>query len=181
MAVDGRANETDSMRNRVHSNPELTAESFQKHKTIFEKAFRAFVRAANTGLDETLSELWKRLLALDKPFWLDADLDMAKCTFLTGRGLHICTNPRRFHRPKKTGKVLSVTIYLGGHKREFDDPENQLTPCGTDDKLDCCYFGMGVDEADLALFYFEQLVTLKPLKKYHDLRRRSKISLRHSL
>ena len=145
----------------------------------YERTYKAFVKTSDSGLDQTLLELWKRLAKLRTPFFFDADANMAKFTFTNVRGLHICTSTRRFHRPLKTGKRVSATIYLGGYKREFDDPENLLIPCGRNDQLDCSYFGMGEDEADLALFYAEQLVTLKPLKKGIDLITRSTIQPRN--
>lgn len=136
----------------------LTPKIFQQQKSEFERAFRRFVQSADTGLDATLFELWNRGLQLRKPFWFDADADMAKFTFPNGRSFHICTSTRRFHRPKKTGKLQSVTIVMGGFKDDYNDPEDQLIPCDKARKFDCCYFGMAEDEVDLAIFFIEQMV-----------------------
>ncbi len=133
--------------------------------TESDRAFRAFIRSADTGLDETLLELWRLVRALRKPFLIDADADMAKFTFENGRGFHICTSTGRFHRPAKTGKKESVTIMIGGFKREFDDPEDQLIPCDAAQRINCCYFGMAEDEVDLAMFFIEQLAGRKDHKK----------------
>ena len=132
--------------------------TFRVRRTEFDRAFKAFIRSANTGLDATLLELWERVGKLQKPFVFDSDADMAKVTFENGRSFHVCTSSRRFHRPTKTGKPRSVTIMLGGFKRNFDDPEDQLIPCDAAQRVDCCYFGVAEDEEDLAMFFIEQMV-----------------------
>lgn len=137
----------------------------RKHDPEFHQAFRTFVRTADTGLDHTLLELWDSIERLKKHFSFTADADMAIFTFSNGHRFHICTNTRRFHRPKKTGKLESVTIMMGGFKEDYDDPENQLMPCDAKRTIDCCYFGMAEDEADLAMFYIEQLVNHRNTKK----------------
>lgn len=119
--------------------------------------FKQFVRTSNTGLVDTLLDLWQQLVALGVPFEFSADNDMAKFTFPSGRGFHIATSTKRFHRPKKTRKLHSVTIIMGGFKEDYDDPEDLLIPCNRAGKIDCCYFGMGEEEADLAMFFIEQL------------------------
>lgn len=147
----------------------------------YEKAYRRFVRSSRTGIDETLLELWNRIIDTKIPFYFDADDDLAKFTFEGRRGFHIATSTRRFHRPKKTGKPLSVTIIMGGFKEEYDDPEDQLIPCDKARTIDCCYFGMGEDEVDLAMFFIEQLLgrTLK-IKKARGIHQRAKIKPRRS-
>lgn len=154
---------------------ELTADTFQRQKGTFERAYRTFVRKTKTGFEETLLELWTQLVGLNHPFWFDADGDMAKFTFANGRSFHLCTSTRRFHRPKKTGKPLSVTIVMGGFKEEYDDPEDQLIPCDAARKIDCCYFGMAEDEVDLAMFYIEQMVSRKDKKNNFTMSQETRI------
>lgn len=130
-----------------------------------ERAFRAFVKVTDPELKYTLMDVWKGVRAIGKPFILSADEDMAKLSFENQRGFHVATSTKRFHRPKKTGKSPSATIILGGFKDEFDDPEDQLIPCDKARIIDCCYFGMGVDEAELALYFIDQLSQLPKRKR----------------
>ena len=130
----------------------------QKVIKAYTAAFQQFVKTSNTGLNLTLMDLWQRIVGLNVPFEFSADADMTKFRFPNGHGFHIATSTRRFHRPKKIGKQRSVTIILSGFKEDYDDPENLLFPCDRAGKIDCCYFGMGEEEAELAMFFVEQLV-----------------------
>lgn len=131
----------------------------------YERMFGKFIKSSRTGLDSTLWALWNRIVDLRAPFLFDADADMAKFTFLNGRSVHLCTSTRRFHRPKKTGKPESVTVVVGGFRREYDDPEHQLIPCDGAGKIDCCYFGVAEEEEDLAIFFIEQLLQKEEKRK----------------
>ncbi len=138
------------------------------------KKFQVFVRSSNTGLDDTLMKFWSEIAAMREPFDLDVDADMAKFVFANGRGMHISTSTRRFHRPKRTKKPTSVTIVLGAFKKEMNDPESQLIPCDRAGRIDCCYFGMSEEETELGLFFVKQLIKLKP-KNLKKVERRSVI------
>ncbi len=166
-------------KNDAREEMQLDRKTFAAHRNEFERAYRNFVRASRTGLEETLLALWDRIIDLHMPFWFDADADMAKFTFENARSAHICTSTRRFHRPKKTGKPISVTIVLGGFNDEYDDPEDQLIPCDQARKIDCCYFGMGEEEVDLTIYFFRQLIQ-KPAKKSSSLQQKVKIIPRTS-
>lgn len=157
------------------SSKQLAADAFLRRKAESERAYRTFVRKTKTGLEETLQELWTQLVGLNHPFWFDADEDMAKFTFTNGRSFHLCSSTRRFHRPKKTGKPRSVTIVMGGFKEDYDDPEDQLIPCDAARKIDCCYFGMAEDEADLAMFFIEQMVSHKDTKNSSKMLQKTRI------
>jgi hypothetical protein len=125
-----------------------------------EQEFRRFVKLAETSLQETLMQFWSAVAELKEPFDLAVDADMAKFVFPNGRGIHLCTDTRRFHRPKRTGKPVSVTVFLGAYRGEMDDPEGKLIPCDRAGRLRCCFFGMGEDEAELGLFFVKQLIKL---------------------
>lgn len=142
------------------------------------KKFQAFIRSSKTGLDDTLMKFWSEITGMREPFDLNVDADMAKFVFANGRGMHMCTSTRRFHRPKRTGKPVSVTIVLGAFKKEMNDPENQLIPCDRAGRIDCCYFGMAEEEKELGLFFVKQLVKLKA-KKLKRLERKAVIRPRH--
>jgi hypothetical protein len=143
------------------------------------RAFRVFAQQTEPERRETLQQLWTSVLELKQPFLLDADADMAKFTFLNGRSFHLCTSTRRFHRPKRTGKPQSITIVLSGFKGDYDDPENQLIPCDAAGTISCCYFGMAVDEAELALYYIKQLIGLSPARTSVPPIRKRRIVPRH--
>lgn len=160
MAGYGKSDGIDSMNRNAHLiEQNIDKKAFEKRLPNFEKTFKEFIRTSSTGIEGTLFEFWRRIVTLHIPFLLDADEDMAKFTFAHSSGFHICTSARRFHRPKMTGKPLSVTIMMGGFKEDYNDPENQLIPCDKARKISCCYFGMAEDEVDLAMFFLEQLMT----------------------
>ncbi|MEK6566328.1 MAG: hypothetical protein AABZ41_06440 [Bacteroidota bacterium] len=51
-------------------------------------------------------------------------------------------------------------------------------PCDQAGKIDCCYFGMGEDEENLATFYIGQLIRKKPVRKNLNLKEKARISPR---
>lgn len=155
--------------------------SFATRLRKYTGAFRRFVHNSETEMDDTLQELWNRIVDTREPFYFDADSDMAKFTFERGRGFHIATSTRRFHRPRKTHKPDSVTIIMGGFKDEYDDPEGQLIPCDKARTIDCCYFGMGEEEVELAMFFIQQLMDRPSThKKARSIHQSAKIKRRRS-
>jgi len=156
----------------------IDRKEFQKNLPGYNQQFEGFLKTSQTPLHQTARSLWQGIAALQAPFFFDADADMAKFTFGNGRSVSLCTSVRRFHRPKKTGKPLSMTVILGGFRNEYDDPENQLVPCDQAGKIDCCYFGMGEDEEDLATFYIGQLIKIKPVRNNLNLVEKARISPR---
>ena len=159
----------------------IDTKEFQKNLPAYNQKFEGFLESSQTLLHQTARSLWQGIAALQAPFLFDADADMAKFTFGNGRSVSLCTSVRRFHRPKKTDKPLSVTVILGGFRNEYDDPENQLVPCDQAGKIDCCYFGMGEDEEDLATFYIGQLIRIRPVRKNLNLKEKARISPRRKL
>ena len=137
----------------------IDRKTFLSRLKDYERQFRTFVRTSQSGLDDTLFDFWNSLTALPIPFEMVTDEDMAQFSFGFKKGFHITTNRRRFHRPKKTGKPRSVTIIMSGLKEEYEDPEDLLVPCDYARKIECCYFGMAEDEAELAMFFIQQMIT----------------------
>ncbi|MEK7669984.1 MAG: hypothetical protein AAB330_01960 [Bacteroidota bacterium] len=102
----------------------IDMKEFQKNLPGYNQQFEGFLKTSQTPLHQTARSLWQGIAALQAPFFFDADVDMAKFTFGNGRSMSLGTSVRRFHRPKKTGKLLSMTVILGGFRNEYDDPEN---------------------------------------------------------